>query len=139
MKAINLLRLFLQSLSYRSSYYVNKRHNQLTKSICQIPLKELPWAHRFHDHTSLRSPKGTHCLKVHEISWCIYWEYLFLLVSINNEKSIGNIWSAYDLAHRSKSLLIAMQAQYSLKVETQHIEATWRSHDYMITLCHNSS
>ena len=57
----------------------------LTKSICQIPLKELLQAHRFHDHMSLRSPKEAHCLKVHEISWYLYWENLLLLASINSD------------------------------------------------------
>ena len=37
------------------------------------------------EHTSLVSPKGTYCLKVYEISWCFYWEYMLQQVSINSD------------------------------------------------------
>ena len=39
----------------------------------------------YHDHTFLGSPKRTHCLIVYEISWCLYWEYLVVLTSINSD------------------------------------------------------
>ena len=34
---------------------------------------------------SLVSLNGTHYLKVHEISWCLYWKYLWLSISINSD------------------------------------------------------
>ena len=30
--------------------------------MCQIPLMELLWCHKFHDHKLFGSPKGTHYL-----------------------------------------------------------------------------
>ena len=36
-------------------------------------------------HYSLGLPKGTHYFKLHEILWCLYWEYLLLLAFIKSD------------------------------------------------------
>ena len=77
------------------------------------------YGHSFHEHTSLKSPKGTHYLnpmRYHGAS--IDNTYCYQLSSIVTQ-STGNIWLAYDFTHRSKSLLTWVQVQYSLKVERQ--------------------
>ena len=94
--------------------------------------------HSFHEHTSLGSPKRTHCLNpMRYHSAFIENTYCYRLPSIVTQ-SIGNIWLTYDLTRMSKSLLNFAQAQYSLKVERQHNEVAWWGHDYLITLCHGS-
>ena len=95
--------------------------------------------HSFHEHTSLRSPVGTHCLnpkRYHSVS--IENTYCYLL-PLTVTQSIGNIWSAYDLICRLKPLLTSTQTQYFLKVERQQNETTWWNHDYLIGLSHDSS
>ena len=137
-KAINLSRLSLPSLSYRSSYYVfNWYILVLKKAYVKFHLRNY-YDHSFHEHTSLGSPKGTHCLNFkiyHGVS--IENTYCYQLPSTVTQ-FIGNIWSTYDLTRRLKPLLTLAQAQYYLKVEKQHNEAYWWGHDYLIALSHDS-
>ena len=87
---------------------------------------------------SLGSPKETICLnpiRYHGVAIENNHCYWFLSTVT---KSIRNIWSTYDLVRKSKSLLTLAHAQYSLKVERQHNEAAWWSHDYLIALTHYS-
>ena len=136
MKSINLSRLPLPSLSYKSSYYVFNRHILAFKRAnVKFHLRNY-YDHSFHEHTSLESPNGTHCLnpkRYHGVS--IENTYYYRLPSTI---SIRNIWSTYDLTYRSKSLLTITQPQYSLKVERQHNESAWWSHDYLTTLSDDS-
>ena len=93
----------------------------LSKSLCQVPLKELLWPYFPWTHL-LGSPKWTHCLnpdRYYGVSIENTYCYRF---SSTITKSIGNIWSTYDLTRRSKPLLTSTQAQYSLKVERQYNE-----------------
>ena len=95
------------------------------------------YGHSFHVHTSLESPKRTHCLNPNRYHGAFIENiYCYRLPSIVTQ-SIRNIWSTYNLTHRSKSLLTLAQAQYSLKVERQHNEATQWGHDYLIALSHD--
>ena len=94
--------------------------------------------HNLHEHTFLGSFKGTlylnpikyHCIFI-ENTYCYY-------LPLTVTQSIRNIWSTYDLTHRSKSLLILAQTQFSLKVDEQYNEITWWNYDNLITLCHDS-
>ena len=83
------------------------------------------YGHSFHEHTSLRSSNGTHCLDPKRYHGAFVENtYCYRLPSIVTQ-SIGNIWLTYDLTRMSKSLLNFAQAQYSLKVERQHNEVAW--------------
>ena len=64
--------------------------------------------------------------------------YYYQLPSIVAQ-SIGNIWLAYDLGRRLKSLLTLAPTQCSFKVKRQHNEVAWWSNDYLIALSHDSS
>ena len=73
-----------------------------------------------HEHTSLRSLKGTLSFNPMRYSGVsIENTYCYWLPSTMTQ-SIENIWSVYDIARRSKLLLTLAQTQYSLKVERQH-------------------
>ena len=138
MKTISLSRLPLPFLSYKFSYRVFNWHFLVFKrTYVKFHLRNY-YNHGFHEHTSLGSPKGTHCLNPKRYHGAFienthsYWFPPIVT------QSIRNIWSAYDLTHRLKPLLTSVLAQYSLKVERQYNEATWWSHDYLIALSHNS-
>ena len=110
--------------------------SKLSKSLCQVPLKEL-LCHSFHEHTSLGSPKGTHCLNPKRYHGAPIENTYYYRLPSTMTQSIGNIWSTYDLTYKSKSLLTLVQTQYSIKVEKQHNETTWWGHDYLIALSHD--
>ena len=140
MKTINLSRLPLLCLSYKSSYilYVQLTCLSSRRAYVKFHLRNY-YDHSFHKHTSLGSPNRTYYLNPKRYHGAfIENTYCYWLPSIVT-KFIENIWLAYDLTHRSKSLLTSTQAQYSLKVERQHNEATWWGHDYLIALIHDSS
>ena len=82
-------------------------------------------------------PKDT-LSQSHEISYAsIENAYCYQLPS-TVAQFIRNIWSTYNITHRSKSLLTLTQTQYSLKVKRQHNEIIWWNHDYLITLYYDS-
>ena len=74
---------------------------------------------------SFGSSKETHYLNlIRYYSVSIENTYCYQLPSIMTQ-SIGNIWSAYDLSRRPKSLLTLVQTQYSFKVESPYNIVVW--------------
>ena len=73
------------------TYYVINWHTLALRSICQIPLKKLLWPQILWSHILYITQIGT-LSQSHEISWCLYWEYMFSPTSINNNLIYRDIW-----------------------------------------------
>ena len=83
------------------------------------------YGHSLLDRMSFGLSKETHYLNlIRYYSVSIENTYCYQFPSIMTQ-SIGNIWSAYDLSRRPKSLLTLVQTQYSFKVKSPYSIVVW--------------
>ena len=60
-------------------------------------------------------------ISTHEISWCLYWEYMLSSAFINNDPIHRDIWPLIG----QSLLLILAQAQYPIKVNSPCSKVAW--------------
>ena len=108
---------YIKSLSYNFTYYVMKWQTLISRSICQIPLRNYR-GYRFYNHMSFGLPKWTHCLnpiRYHDVFIKNIYCYQPLLIVI---QFIG-IYDHFRILPIDRSfLLILIQTQYPLKVKS---------------------
>ena len=97
----HLSKLPLKSLSYKSDLLCDRLTYSNSKEYMSNSTKWIIAIIDFMITCPLDHPKDT-LSQSHEISWCLYWEYLLSPTSINDDPIHKDIWPLKDFTHRSK-------------------------------------